>query len=601
MQVTGRGRFETIRLTLIKTLVVLVGAAFAAPAGYVLWRNYTYEADFVELITSPRILAALERSLRLAFAVSISATALGVTLAWFVVRTKLRGRRIFGPLLMLPLVYPSFLGAAAFMRTMSSGGLIDRALKAIAQSCQQRCLGLSAFDLSELGFGYNVRGFWGAWLILTLFTYPYIYMPVAARLTQLGSAGEESARLLGDNTWTIVHKIVWPQISSSAAAGALLAFLYTVSDYGAVQMMRYDTLTRAIAMNHLARPDIAFGLSLVLLCVAISIVVVERRIAQRSLRHIAPQRLPRTDHTGTGQQRTGQTGTAPPKQSAPNETASNLASRPTSALVLSNSLGAKNTVIYTLGRWSVPVFAAVATVTFVAVALPLISIIEWAVRGLVRAQSGHALSLSAERIFEATLNTTQISLLAAAATILVVTPVAIVRSKLRSSLGSVVHAVIISGYAVPGVLVALALRFWTLRAGPVGEWLYDSMTLFVLAYILRFASLALSTLAISFASVPQSLKDAASTLGASPLKRIRTVDAVIVAPSVAAAFGLVLLAVMKELPIALFISPLGYRTLAARIFTSFEEAFVAEAGIMACILVAISAALSWLLLIRKSP
>ena len=72
------------------------------------------------------------------------------------------------------------------------------------------------------------------------------------------------------------------------------------------------------------------------------------------------------------------------------------------------------------------------------------------------------------------------------------------------------------------------------------------------------------------------------------------------APGLGAAAGLVILSTMKELPITLLISPLGFSTLATRIFSSFEDAFVAEAGIMALILVGLSSILTWFLVIRRS-
>ena len=72
------------------------------------------------------------------------------------------------------------------------------------------------------------------------------------------------------------------------------------------------------------------------------------------------------------------------------------------------------------------------------------------------------------------------------------------------------------------------------------------------------------------------------------------------APGLGAAAGLVILSTMKELPITLLISPLGFSTLATRMFSSFEEAFIAEAGILAVILVGLSSLLTWTLVIRKS-
>ena len=70
-------------------------------------------------------------------------------------------------------------------------------------------------------------------------------------------------------------------------------------------------------------------------------------------------------------------------------------------------------------------------------------------------------------------------------------------------------------------------------------------------------------------------------------------------PGLLAAGGLVVLSTMKELPISLIVAPIGFPTLTTRIFGSFEEAFVAEAGIMALVLVFTSALLTWFLVLRR--
>ena len=89
----------------------------------------------------------------------------GTALAWLTARTDLPGRRIWRVLLPLPLVFPTFIGAAAFIRTLNPGGLANEVLQAV---------GLD--ETPEL------RGFFGSFLVLTLFTYPYVYLPVTARL-----------------------------------------------------------------------------------------------------------------------------------------------------------------------------------------------------------------------------------------------------------------------------------------------------------------------------------------------------------------------------------------------------------------------------------
>jgi len=105
---------------------------------------------------------------------------------------------------------------------------------------------------------------------------------------------------------------------------------------------------------------------------------------------------------------------------------------------------------------------------------------------------------------------------------------------------------------------------------------------------------------IAVKAVPQQLNDAARMLGATSFRRFVSIDLPLMRPGLLAAAGLVLLSTMKELPISLLIAPLGFSTLATRTFSSFEEAFVVEAGLMAVVLVVLSFSLSWALVLRRA-
>ncbi len=80
----------------------------------------------------------------------------------------------------LPLALPSFIGAAAFIAAVTPQGVLGGVAEAIG-----------------LGGPQGFRGLGAAWLVLSLFTYPYVYLPVAARLASLSTSVEESALLLG--------------------------------------------------------------------------------------------------------------------------------------------------------------------------------------------------------------------------------------------------------------------------------------------------------------------------------------------------------------------------------------------------------------------
>ncbi len=518
----------------LRAVGLICSLAFAFPGLYLIWRNFTSGSDPLGLLFNNRTLEPFWRTVRLAVLVSASAAGLGTALAWCTTRTDLPLRRLWRVLLPIPLVFPTFIGAAAFIRTLNPGGLANDVLGAI---------GLEKTP--------ELRGLFGAWLVLTLFCYPYVYLPVAARLRQLPGSFEQSALILGDTAQQAFRRVVLRQISGSLTAGTLLVFLYTISDFGAVQLMRYDTLTRAIESNYLARPPMAFALSLILLIFAGLVVLAERAVNRR---------LP--------------------------EVTSRRVSQP---------------MIYTLGRWKTAAILLVCGTLVFAILAPSAALLDWAADGLLRTQrGGRALTINFSKVAEAAANTLSSSVITGFVALLAVAPIAFLVGRYRDRIGHVAHSVVIATFAVPGILIALSLRFWTLKSGFFGELLYDSMAVLIFAYVVRFGSLAMGTALVAVRTVPDGLHDAASTLGADKWRRFRSVDLPVMRPGLLAAAGLVILSTMKELPISLIIAPIGFPTLTTRIFGSFEDAFVAEAGIMAVVLVCASAFLSWFLVLRRA-
>ena len=509
-----------------------IGTLFAFPAAYLIWRNFTDGADPGGLLLSRRTLEPLGRTLQLAGLVSFTTMVLGTALAWVTTRTDVPLARLWRVLLPLPLVFPTFVGAAALIRTVNPGGLLNDLLS-----------GVGVESTPEL------RGLLGAWLVLSLLTYPYVYLPAAARFRQLPGSLEDSARVLGDGVWRTFWRVSLPQAGPAIGAGTVLVFLYTISDFGAVVLLRYDTLTRAIHTNQLANPPVALALSFVLLVLAAAVVLIERWISAG----------------GQGQ-------------------SSARADRPN---------------IYRLGRWRAPVLVGLAAWVVAALGGPLASLVDWAVAGLTRGGS-RGLTIDGDDVLEATWGTVQVGVAAAVVAVVAVLPIAYLAGRHRSGIGSVAHALVISTFAIPGLLIALSIRFWTVQSSWADDLLGNTMAILVFAYVVRFGSLAMGVALVAVRSVPPRLDDAAATLGAGRWRRLATIDLPLMAPGLSAGAGLVMLSVMKELPISLLVSPLGYSNLAIRIFSSFQDAFVAEAGILALVLVAISFVLSWFLIIRRA-
>jgi iron(III) transport system permease protein len=83
------------------------------------------------------------------------------------------------------------------------------------------------------------------------------------------------------------------------------------------------------------------------------------------------------------------------------------------------------------------------------------------------------------------------------------------------------------------------------------------------------------------------LVDAARSLGAGTIRRLRHVWAPAMAPGLVAAYVLLFVAVAKELPVTLMLIPAGQQTLAYRVFDAQSEASLPDVGLAGLLLVAV--------------
>ena len=525
-----RPRGSTRPAPALVVVSVVIGVVFAGPFLYVLTQNVRLGTDLWGELTSASTLRALWRTLSLATAVALTAAALGTAMAWVTTRSDLPARRLWRVLAPLPLVFPSFVGASALLAALGPGGLVEELLGPVGADRVP-----------------DINGFDGAWFVLTLFTYPYVYLPVAARLTALPSSLEESARLLGRSPRSVFRTVVLPQCRGAIWAGGLLVFLYTVSDFGAVKLLRYNTLATQIYANRLFDRSQSFALALILSIVALAVVMAERGVGRRAVQ---------VEATGGG--------------------------RPLQV---------------PFGRWRPVALAGVLVVLTAALVGPVATLAYWAVRGLTGTGSG---AIEAASLVAPTINTGVIGLTTAVVAVLVVLPVAFLTVRYRSRAGAGANAFVVAGFAIPGLVVALALVFWTLNAPLLGS-LYQTLPVLIFAYVVHFGAQSMRAAQVGVSGVPSRLGDAARMLGAGPTRRLLTIDLPLMVPSLVAGGGLVLLSTMKELPATLLLRPTNVEMLSTDIWNAAEDGFLSKMSVSALVLVALSGVLTWLLVVRRHP
>lgn len=511
----GRPRHGPSRLLVGAALAVLALASL--PLVYLAIRAGTGGSDAWAVVWRPRMGELLGRTGLLVLGVVACSVAIGVPLAWLVVRTDLPLRRFWAAAAALPLVVPSYVAALCLLGAFGPRGLLQQVLGHL-------------FGVERIP---EIYGFPGALLALTLSTYPYVFLLTAAALGSLDPSLEEASRGLGRSRAATFLRVTLPGLRPAIGAGALLVALYTLSDFGAVSLMQYEALTRAIYLQYRSLFDRtpAAVLALVLVALTIGVLVLEAWTRARGRAY----------------------------RSAPG--------------------AARRQAPVRLGGWRWPAvgFCAAVVVSFLGVPLAVLG--YWL---------GRAVSLGQPLGFEwsAAWNSASVAILAAIAAIACAWPVGFLAQRYPGRWTATIERACFGANALPGIVIALSLVFFAARyATP----LYQTLALLVIAYVVRFLPQSLAGVSSALAAVNPRLEEAARSLGRRPLTAFLTVTVPIARRGILTGAALVLLSTMKELPATLLLRPIGFETLATEIWRTTSLGFYSRAALPALVLIAVSA------------
>ncbi|MDE2844238.1 MAG: iron ABC transporter permease [Chloroflexota bacterium] len=502
-----------------------IGLLLLMSPAYLVIRSLGAGQEFLEALLRWRVLELLLRTLLLVGAVTFASLLIALPLAWLTLRSDLPLAKMWGVLVTLPLVIPSYVAGFAVVVALGPRGMLQGFLEGL--------VGLERLP--------DINGFPGAALTLTLLSYPYVFLTVRAAMLRLDPSLEESSRGLGYSWRATFWRVSVPLLRPAMAAGSLLVGLYTLSDFGAVSLLRYETFTWAIFIQYESALDRTLGaaFSLFLVALALAFLLLEYFTRGRT-------RYYRVDQ-----------GVARPAQAVP------------------------------LGRWKWPSFAFCGLVALVSLVLPMAVLAYWVVRGVA---AGEPLLL----LWEAAGNSLLVSALAAGFAVLTAFPIATLAVRHSGPLSSLLERITYVGFALPGIAVALGLVFF---GANFARLLYQNLTLLIFAYVVLFLPAAVGTVRSSVLQVNPRVEDAARSLGRTAPQVFASITLPLVRPGLLSGAALVFLLTMKELPATLILRPTGFPTLATSIWSAASEAFFAQAAAPALLLIlASSVPLAFLML-----
>lgn len=479
------------------TLAVVSLTFAAVPVFYLVVRVAELPLPgILEILARPRVGQLLWNTVGLGALVSATAVIVGVLIAVALTRADFAVNRFWLVASALPLAVPSYLASYGWLVIWPS-----------------------------------LSGFWPSFALLTAVTVPYVALPVAARMRGLAGDHEKVARTLGLGPIEAFYRSTWPQLRPAALAGGLLVFLYTVSDFGLVAMLRFQTLTWGINASYSASFDRTQAAVLALLLVVLALVAV---MGERRARQVTDVSRGRSKHLG------------PPL------------ARHYRRLLLT----------------------IVALPPLIGVVVPLTGM------ALRLFQADTLRQMDIPRLLEATGWTIAVSVMAACAAVLLALPIAALAARYRHGVSRWLESAAYLSHGLPGIVVGLALVFLALRVFPA---LYQTTILLVFAYAVLFMSKALGTTRSAIEGVSSDLVRVARSLGESPWGAWRRVSLPLALPGIAIGALLVAIATMKELPATLLLRPTGVNTLATELWSRTVIVEYGAAAPYAALLVAVAA------------
>lgn len=387
------------------------------------------------------------------------------------------------------------------------------------------------FEIAPLPSFYGLSG---SVIVLGLITYPYIYIGLCATFRRFDFQMIDASRTLGASVSKTFNRIIIPLVLPTIASGSLLVSLYVLSDFGAVALLRFNTFTIAI-FNRMYSSIGNYGvLELCSLVIVFCFIILF--IESRSR---------------------------------------------TNSRYFSNSTSV-NLKILDLGYWKWVILPFALLPTVLGFLLPVMILLYWLISGIFFETSFINVY---EDLFSEIIGSVTISLISSIIiTFLATIVVLIIRKKIRV-ISFIIEKTSYIGLSLPGIVVAMSLVFFTIN---YLDFIYQTYIVLIFGYLISFLPAALTPVKSSVSQIDPSLEEASYSLGKGKIMTFYNVIVKLSIPGVSYGGVLVFILCIKELPLTLILSPLGFSTLATSIWSSASEAFFMDTAAASLVLILVA-------------
>ena len=423
------------------------------------------------------------RTIQLLIFTSLFGGGLGILNGWLLSNCEFRLRKFLRICQLIPLAVPAYLVTAVLV------------------------------DLGSI-YGHQITGFWWGTIILSISTYPYVYILANESFNKFGVNQINASRGLGVGPWGSFFKIAFPMAIPSLITGISLMCMEVLNELGTVEILNIPTISTGISENWVSEGNLngAIGLSLIALVIVFLLIFLEK-FSRRKTRRWS-------------------------ENPASSNTQGWILTTPQSLLAILFALVAP---LFSLG---VPLFWFILNVDLIPRGLNL-------------------------ELLILTLRTVGLGVIASFLVIIFSVFLSMANRWNKSLLIKSITFISGIGYAIPGTVLAISL-ITVLNAKFYG-------ILIIWGYVIRFLTISKGSLDSGLERISPSIDEAATGLGSNWLEVIRRIHIPLLKGPILVSSLLVFVDTIKELPITFIIRPFDFDTLSVRIYQYADDARIAEA------------------------
>jgi iron(III) transport system permease protein len=477
-------------------------------------------AHYRRVLGDPALQKALWNTVVLAFWVGLASIVVGAPLAWLTARTDVPGRTLIRGLVMASFVTPPFLGAFAWvMLAGPNAGFLNKLWRTLTGA--EEAL-VNIFSMTGLVF------------VVTMYTFPYVYIMIANTLALIASDLEEAAAILGAGRLTVALTVTLPMVTPALVSGFILAVLQALALFGSPAILAmpagFHTITTQIwALFHFPpKVEMAAAFSIPLLLATALLLLLQKRL------------LGRRGYAAVG-------GKGGQRRRIP------------------------------LGAWRYPALLACLGVMTCAIFLPYAILAKAAVsRAWAQPLTWDNLTLAnfSFTFFEysstqaAILNTLELGVLTACVGAGLVALLSYITNR-RLVLGhQLVAFLALAPVVIPGVVLAVALFIAYTRPPFV---LYGTLAILFVAYLTKEMPVGYAQSEATFRGIPSELEDAGRILGAGRIRVLGDITAPLAKSGIIAAWCFIFIGVIRELSASIILFTPNTKVMSVVIFDLKEE------------------------------